>query len=416
MTTTLLPKAQIGVKKKTISASVLRELKPEKGIGIEKGSKKESYVTKLETIRDFFLKKYESDVFSFRQRLKMRQDEKRRIREERIEEKKKTKKESKSSLVPKFKTPGLFKDIFSSIGNFLLFLSGGIIFNNFLDLEKSFAVIVKSLDVIGGTIKLFASAVSGITDFIDSAYKGYDKMTKQISDITGLSEEQINDFLGKFNKVINGTIIAAMTVLRTLPRILKNKKPPQPPTSTTTNIPRSGQFGGGATTGIDLVKGTRTIGGKVVSAKSASRYTASVTRFISGKANAGDMMRLVRRGFFKPFAKFTLNSKALKVLPFGIGSFIDFLIQYFVFKEPAGRAAFKSIGAGLFGFLGTLLGGPFALFTGTAGAIAGDWAGGKLYDGIFGDGLSKDLSGLDEQAFYDQITETRITAIQPIVI
>ena len=65
MTTTLLPKAQIGVKKKTISASVLRELKPEKGIGIEKGSKKESYVTKLETIRDFFLKKYESDVFSW---------------------------------------------------------------------------------------------------------------------------------------------------------------------------------------------------------------------------------------------------------------------------------------------------------------------------------------------------------------
>ena len=121
MATTLLPKAQIGVKKKTISASVLRELKPEKGIGIEKGSKKESYVTKLETIRDFFLKKYESDVSSFRQRLKMRQDEKRRIREERIEEKKKTKKESKSSLVPKFKTPGLFKDIFSSIGNFLLF-------------------------------------------------------------------------------------------------------------------------------------------------------------------------------------------------------------------------------------------------------------------------------------------------------
>ena len=93
-------------------------------------------------------------------------------------------------------------------------------------------------------------------------------------------------------------------------------------------------------------------------------------------------MRLVRRGFFKPFAKFTLNSKALKVLPFGIGSFIDFLIQYFVFKEPAGRAAFKSIGAGLFGFLGTLLGGPFALFTGIGGAMLGDAAGGLLYDAI----------------------------------
>ena len=52
MATTLLPRAQIGVKKKTISTSVLRELKPEKGIGIEKGTKKESYLVKLERIRE----------------------------------------------------------------------------------------------------------------------------------------------------------------------------------------------------------------------------------------------------------------------------------------------------------------------------------------------------------------------------
>ena len=70
MATTLLPKAQIGVKKKTISTSVLRELKPEKGIGIEKGTKKESYLVKLERIRDFFLTKYNNDKLSFRQNLK----------------------------------------------------------------------------------------------------------------------------------------------------------------------------------------------------------------------------------------------------------------------------------------------------------------------------------------------------------
>ena len=35
--------------------------------------------------------------------------------------------------------------------------------------------------------------------------------------------------------------------------------------------------------------------------------------------------------------------------------FNDFLIQYFVFKDPIGRAAFKSIGAGLFGFIGGLV-------------------------------------------------------------
>jgi hypothetical protein len=142
------------------------------------------------------------------------------------------------------------------------------------------------------------------------------------------------------------------------------------------------------------------------------KFNASLSRYMSGKANTGDMLRLVRRGFFKPFAKFTLNSKALKILPFGIGAFIDFLIQYFVFKEPAGRAAFKAIGAGLFGFLGTLLGGPFALFTGIGGAMLGDAAGGLLYDALFSGTTYQ--SGIDQYTTYDQVTETYITAIQPI--
>ena len=411
MATTLLPKAQIGVKKKTISTSVLRELKPEKGIGIEKGTKKESYLVKLERIRDFFLTKYNNDKLTFRQNLKRRQEEKRRVREEAIEKKKKAKEESKSSLLPKLKTPATLKSIFSSIGNFLLFLAGGILFNKFNALEPLLMGISKSLEVIGAGVQIFANVVGAITDFIDSSYKGYDKIKKQISNITGLSEEQVADFAGKLNKVINGTIIAAMAVLRGLPRLMRMRKPPITPSTTTTNIPRSGQFMGGRRTGIDLVKGTRTIGGKVVSSQSASRYTQSVTRFISGKANAGDMLRLVRRGFFKPFAKFSL--KGLKVLPFGIGAFIDFIIQYFVFKEPAGRAAFKAIGAGLFGFLGTLLGGPFALFTGIGGAMLGDAAGGVLYDAIFAGNTYK-TQGLDQHTTYDQVTETYITAIQPI--
>ena len=409
MATTLLPKAQIGVKKKTISTSVLRELKPEKGIGIEKGTKKESYLVKLERIRDFFLTKYNNDKLTFRQNLKRRQEEKRRVREEAIEKKKKAKEESKSSLLPKLKTPATLKSIFSSIGNFLLFLAGGILFNKFNALEPLLMGISKSLEVIGAGVQIFANVVGEITNFIDSSYKGYDKIKKQISNITGLSEKQVADFAGKLNKVINGTIIAALAVLRGLPRLMRMRKPPITSTPTT-NIPRSGQFMGGRRTGIDLVKGTRTIGGKVVSAQSASRYTQSVTRFISGKANAGDMLRLLRRGFFKPFAKFSL--KGLKVLPFGIGAFIDFIIQYFVFKEPAGRAAFKAIGAGLFGFLGTLIGGPFALFTGIGGAMLGDAAGSLLYDAIFS--RSTAPSAIDEYTSYDQVTDTYTTVIQPI--
>jgi len=429
MATTLLPKAQIGVKKKTISTSVLRELKPEKGIGIEKGTKKESYLVKLERMRDFFLTKYNNDKLTFRQNLKRRQEEKRRVREEEIEKKKKAKKESKSSVLPKLKTPATLKSIFSSIGNFLLFLAGGILFNKFNALEPLLMGISKSLEVIGAGVQIFANVVGEITNFIDSSYKGYDKIKKQISNITGLSEEQVADFAGKLNKVINGTIIAAMAVLRGLPRLIRMRKPPTPTSTPSTTSSRSftglnsqryrspGQTRAGSSFELEQLRKTRTkfysaTGSRNVSSASMGKFNASLSRYMSGKANTGDMLRLVRRGFFKPFAKFTLNSKALKILPFGIGAFIDFLIQYFVFKEPAGRAAFKAIGAGLFGFLGTLLGGPFALFTGIGGAMLGDAAGGSLYDALFSGTTYQ--SGIDQYTTYDQVTETYITAIQPI--
>ena len=435
MTTTLLPKARIGVKKTTISASVLRELKPEKGTEIEKGSKKESYLAKLEAVRDFFLTKFKTDKITFREKLKRRQDEKRRVREEAIEKKKKEKKESKSKTAKYgIKTPATLKDIFSSIGNFLLFLAGGVIFNAFGGLEKSLKAIEKSLDFIGGTVQIFANVVEAITNFIDASYKGYDEIKKQISNITGLSEEQVADFAGKLNKLINGVLIASLIVLRGLPAFLKAKgKTPSTPTTTTTsslnrNRVRAGstnvQYNTRAGSSFELqqLRKTRTkfysaTGLRNVSNASMGRFNDSMARYITGKANSGDMLRLLRRGFFKPFAKFALNSKALKILPFGIGSFIDFLIQYFVFKEPIGRAAFKSIGAGLFGFIGGLLGGPFAVFTGLGGALIGDVAGGMLYDAIFGAKFNSQVvyGGLDEQASYDQITETTITAIQPIV-
>ena len=218
---------------------------------------------------------------------------------------------------------------------------------------------------------------------------------------------------------INGAVIAAIITVRALPlfvsRFLRNrlrnaKKPPKPsktPTSTTTS-----RMVGGSNTGIDYRSGYTPSGQRLRSGPSISRYNNSMAKYLKGTADPGDMARLFRRGFFKPFAKFTLNSKALKVLPFGIGSFIDFLIQYFVFKEPAGRAAFKAIGAGLFGFLGTLIGGPFALFTGIGGAMLGDAAGSLLYDAIFS--RSSAPSAIDEYTSYDQVTDTYTTVIQPI--
>ena len=39
--------------------------------------------------------------------------------------------------------------------------------------------ISKSLEVIGAGVQIFANVVGAITDFIDSSYKGYDKIKKQ---------------------------------------------------------------------------------------------------------------------------------------------------------------------------------------------------------------------------------------------
>ena len=428
MATTLLPKARIGIKRTTINSSVLRELKPEKrgkSTNIERIGPKASFIDKLEGIRKFFLKKYESNLFSFVEGRKLREREKIKKREEKLEKK------SKRSILPTIGAPAPAKSIFSSIGNFLLFMAGGVLFNRFVDLEKSFGAIAKTFEIIGKGVEFFADIVGNLTNFIDSAVKGYDDFLQKIEDVSGFDKKKIEKFMEDFKYVINGAVIAAILTVRALPlfvsRFLRNRlRKPSTPTNTTRSFRgldsqryRSpGQTRAGSSFELEQLRKTRTkfysaTGLKNVSGPSISRFNNSMAKYISGKADPGDMLRLLRRGFFKPFAKFTLNSKALKILPFGIGSFIDFIVQYFVFKEPAGRAAFKSIAAGLFGFLGGLLGGPFALATSFGGAYLGDYVGGKLYDAIFGDS-GTDVSGIDEYPEYDQITNTTNNFIQPI--
>jgi hypothetical protein len=87
-----------------------------------------------------------------------------------------------------------------------------------------------------------------------------------------------------------------------------------------------------------------------------------------GKGGAKTVLRFVR-----PFTK---------RLPI-IGGLLDFGLSV-ALGEPIGRAAFKAIGATLLGTIGAALGGPFAILTGLAGGVAGDWAGGALYDVFFG--------------------------------
>ena len=139
--------------------------------------------------------------------------------------------ESKSSLLPKLKTPATLKSIFSSIGNFLLFLGGGLLFNKFFDLEKGLMGVAKILPAIGKGIEFIASVVGAVTNFIDSSVKGYDNFMKSFENITGIKKEDVEKFLEDFKFVINGSVIAALAVLRSLPGIIKGRRISKPKTN-----------------------------------------------------------------------------------------------------------------------------------------------------------------------------------------
>ena len=119
MATSLLPSA-IKASKKTISTDSITSL-----------SKSSSTSDKLESIRKFLTLDFKRDRASFIMKRRQRQEEKKRLREENLEKKK----ESKFSL-PSVNIPNPLQDIFSSIGNFFLYLGGGLLLNKFFDLEK----------------------------------------------------------------------------------------------------------------------------------------------------------------------------------------------------------------------------------------------------------------------------------------
>ena len=120
MATTLLPSTKFTASKKIISADSIKSV-----------SKDSSTTEKLGAIRKFLLIDYKGKVSSFIMKRRQRQDEKRKLREANVE------KTGKKVSLSSFNIPTPLSNIFSSIGNFLLFMAGGVLFNKFFDLEKS---------------------------------------------------------------------------------------------------------------------------------------------------------------------------------------------------------------------------------------------------------------------------------------
>ena len=111
----------------------------------------------------------------------------------------------------------------------------------------------------------------------------------------------------------------------------------------------------------------------------------------------GTFGKKILRSFVKPIVS------KVSGIPF-IGPIIAFLVNWIVFKEPPGRAAFKAVGSGLGMFLAGTAGSVIPVlgtWVGAAlGGIAGDWIGGAFYDLLFGGGDGKPgiVAGLTNKA------------------
>ena len=118
--------------------------------------------------------------------------------------------------------------------------------------------------------------------------------------------------------------------------------------------------------------------------------TATKTATTAAKTTAKTATKLAKTGLktglkgLKALKK--VVSPIVKKIPF-IGALLDFVLNYFVFKEPLGRAAFMAIGAGLAAWLGGIIGSVIPVGGTLVGAALGGWAGdklaGALYDAIF---------------------------------
>ena len=421
----LLPSSELRISKKNISTSLLRDLKPVEKEPEITATKDSSLAEKFEAIKKFLSERYKRDRDESIMENRRREEEKRKQREENIEKEKKKAPRPFKGLLPR-------RGIFDTIGNFLLFLAGGLLLNKFLSLQKEFSGILNILkDITVGIWNFTTTVVSGIINMVNAGYEGYDAVMQKVEDVGGKDlREKVEKFMPLLNKVINGAIIAAMIGLRSrgIPGLGRNRGgTPRITRGAGTRRPlgdRLGLRGGNRRVGGNTIRG----GSRSVARGGTSRVTGefftqggrfgrSAFTNMSRKA----MMRVLGRKGTRVLLGITrkIISPFVKNIPI-VGALIDFLLNYFIFKEPLGKAAFIAASAGL----GTLVGGAIGslvpvlgtILGGLAGGVLGDVAGRALYDAIFGEKNPETAKDLDDYGFDEIKHDGKIYILKEQVI
>ena len=419
----LLPSAELRVSKKTISTSLLRDLKPVEKEPEITATKDSSLAEKFEAIKKFLSERYKRDRDESIMKKLRREEEKRKQREENIEKDKKKAPRPFKGLLPR-------TGIFDTIGNFLLFLAGGLLLNKLLSLKKDLSGIGNILKSIAvGIWNFTTTVVSGIINMVNAGYEGYDAVMQKVEDVGGKDlRKNVEKFMGLLNKVINGAIILGMIGLRSrgIPGLGRNRGGTPKPGITRGHDTRR-QFGdrfrdrGRRTPSRSSSSSVGRSGGRSMVTSNLSGAPGRLGRSAFTNMSRKAMMRLLGRKGTRVLLTLTrkIISPVVKKIPI-IGPLLDFLINFFVFKEPLGKSAFVAAASGI----GTLVGGaigsliPFAgtLLGGIAGGVIGDVAGRALYDAIFGEQATPRIEDLDEYEFDEKEIDGKVYILKEQVI
>ena len=319
------------------------------------------------------------------------QEKTRRTKREDKLETKDDKKESKGPGISVPKVP-----FFTRVKNFL-----GSIFLGWLGLKlvqfaPQLSAFLQAIKPIAVWIEGFIGNVfNAFVGFIDGAYDIKAKVENKVEEVFGEDGlKKFKEFQGAFTKFMNLAIIAGMMSAG----------------GTDFGLGKRGGNAGRNQTGIQGMRnqaGRVTRGGTTASAarRFADRYgrDAAIKRFgpeavqsLGGKYARSAATNTARRaavsvlgtGGTRASLRVLKNfiQPIVKRIPL-IGGLIDFALNYFVFKEPIGRAAFAAIGSTIFGALGAGAGSIVPVVGNIVGAalggLAGDMAGKWLYDTFF---------------------------------
>lgn len=385
---------------KKISSESLKPISPDSFFGKDKqpeeGKKDGIYVTKkqLVTIQSKVIRiekilGKENSMLKKQSETTRRQTEnkKRKTKEDRFEAKPSATKEAKKDglSMPKI---GFFERVKNFIGKVLL---GFLVMKLLPYLPDLIRFLPKLMGIVEWVTDFGIGLLDTLGGFLEGAYELRDRTLQFIEDVGG---EGAVEAFKKFEKAIEATLTALIAVGGIMAMGAKMGGP---------------LGGGGASQG--LRKGFDKAGRKV-SPSVMKRYFKRFGRdkFIErfGTKNLDLIPKSVRRSAATKIARRGVTgvlgrsgartaltgikaikgfiSPIVKRIPI-IGGLIDFALNFFVFKEPIGRAAFAAIGSTIFGALGATAGSvlPFAgnIIGGLLGGIAGDFAGKWLYDTFF---------------------------------